>query len=287
MLLRDWSRPFETTLRIFWDDDDGSGGGGGDGGDNDKITVSRDELEKIIDEKAQKQVGISMQRQRKTLQKKAKQLEEMLPEFEQLKQEREELQKQLVEATSGADDDKVPKSKLEFMEERYEKEMALVRKSLDEERQVRLVAEQRTRETLRDQMIKDALVKAGCNDMTIGYRWVLPDVKYMEGEDRPEDQWVVVFRDDDNTEMESPIEEYIEHRLPDNLRSPKMRGGGSGSQTGSPKRRAVQDDVERLEQEHKTAYKTAMSTQRASDQLRAEQLRVALAKKKAELKAMS
>jgi hypothetical protein len=221
----------------------GAGDGEGAGGDGNVKTYTEAEV--------QEQLKQSMMRHRKGLQEELKKKDDALA---QLQQQINDLQ--LKSADAGIDD-KTLEGKLELQQKKFEREIEQLNARLVEEEKKRVAAEAKATQTRRDTLINEALVAAGCRDLKVGFRTVLPEVEY----DDVEDDWLVKTPGGKLVSLKDGLKEL----LPDFLKVSSAQEGGSGSRSGNVKREQRLAELDRETKAMAELHKTATRTGKEND----------------------
>jgi hypothetical protein len=227
--------------------DGGGAGGSGDGGAEGDGAGEKKYTEEEFKKRLEESLETSMKRWRKNLQK---DLESATKEKEELLAKLKDVEEQMQKAQQSKGDDTV-EGRIELLKKEHERKYATLQEQLNKETDARKIAEQRAKETRRDTLLQGALAQAGCRDLRVGYRLLLPEV---ELDPEEEDVWKIRTPGGNLVEINA---ETMQELLPDYLKTPATVGAGSGSQSGTVRREQRRADLEekekRLEQMRATA----------------------------------
>lgn len=120
-------------------------------------------------------------------------------------------------------------------------------KTLEEERSIRLRTEEAVRNSERDRILTEALLKSRCRseDLNVGMRYFIPDTKHVEGRG-----WMFVPPGATHVEDYVPLAAAVKKFIPASLQQPLVPQGGSGSissQYGEPDTDSLNAEIKNIE----------------------------------------
>jgi hypothetical protein len=124
--------------------------------------------------------------------------------------------------------------------------------TLQEERSIRLKAEDTMRTTQRDNLLTDALTRSNCADLTAGIRYFTPESKYVDGVG-----WMFVPKGATETHEYIPLEDAVNKYIPPVLVRSASSQGGSGAQEQTTSSESVDADINQQESLVKELYDRA------------------------------
>jgi len=127
--------------------------------------------------------------------------------------------------------------------------------TLQEERTIRLKAEETMRTTQRDNLLSDVLTRANCADLTAGIRYFTPDSKYVDGLG-----WMFVPKGATETHEYIPLDEAVTKYIPPVLVKSASLQGGSGAQENTISSESVDADINQQESLVKELYDRAQTS---------------------------
>lgn len=162
---------------------------------------------------------------------------------------------QLVEKLNQVPEPKPPtteEGKIEALQRKFQREAEEQNKKLAEVQARAEKAERARLEGIRDRLLDDALVAAGCNDMTAGRRYFLPVIGKSDEDGNELEEWVVKSASGKLVDIQTGVMDG----LPKSLRGPSTTTGGAGT-TGGGSKAKDKDQIKALEAEIEELKKKA------------------------------
>lgn len=227
------------TERIFFAPDTGGGDGGGDGNDE---TFTKEQVEQMIQGRVTK------------LKSTVAELQKQLTDAQKTGEKVAALEAKIAELSANNPPTPANPSdlegKLKLLESKHANEIKQLTEKVSTLNTEREAEKTRRMQVERDTALGEALTEAGCRPdaISVGKAFLGNQVSY----DAEEERWVYTLR----TGGTVSVKDGVTQELPDYLKEPTLRNGGSGSSSGgknSQKRTALQEAKAELQKAQQAA----------------------------------
>lgn len=210
---------------------DGAGGGGASVSDPpDPEMIAKDEVERMIQGRTSK-----IKKENDRLKKEVEELRTKAAKVDVLEEKLDALAAKLAGEADPPPTDL--QGQLSLMSSKHQKEVDGLKTQMEQEKQLRIQAEDRRKQVEKDRVITDALRSAKCREeaLDMGKAYFQEKVVFDEDESR----WIYNLKSGGTVEVIDGINEEI----PDFLREATASRGGSGA-TGGGRKAAQQKEIE-------------------------------------------